>query len=350
MAGGADVVRWLAGAVVGLLVALLAAQAATAGDGLLVGVDDDQITWANRPTRVLGATEALGLGAMRVTLRWRPGRRNLEARDHTVLRRAVAVRPSASASSSPSTDGRSTVRNALVRYREIRDVVIWNEVNSPAFWRPQATAPEDYEALLARCWDLLHSSFPDVDVVTSTAGAHDPISFVHGLAAAYVRRARTRPLFDTFGHNPYPVYPFEPPAAQHEVYVGEGDYARLVGALDGDFAGTPEGPAPIWYLEDGFQTRVASPRRHLYAGQESEPWTLSPDEQALQLAAALRLAYCQPRVPAFFNFLLVDEPGLPGWQSGLLWADWTRKPAFAAYRAAIDDVRRGEVECAVRLA
>jgi hypothetical protein len=67
--------------------------------------------------------------------------------------------------------------------------------------------------------------------------------------------------------------------------------------------------------------------------------------QAEQLGAALRLAYCQPRVTAFFNFLLVDEPSLSRWQSGLLWADWKRKPAFAAYRTAIADVRAGTVDC-----
>jgi hypothetical protein len=50
-------------------------------------------------------------------------------------------------------------------------------------------------------------------------------------------------------------------------------------------------------------------------------------------------------VTAFFNFLLVDEPSLGRWQSGLLWADWKRKPAFAAYRAAIADVRAGTVDC-----
>ncbi len=35
------------------------------------------------------------------------------------------------------------------------------------------------------------------------------------------------------------------------------------------------------------------------------------------------------------------------WQSGLLWADWRRKPAFAAYRAAIAEVRAGAVACAI---
>jgi hypothetical protein len=105
-------------------------------------------------------------------------------------------------------------------------------------------------------------------------------------------------------------------------------------------------PAPIWYLEDGFQTTVAASRRSLYAGRESVTGAVSGAGQAAQLATALRLAYCQPRVTAFFNFLLVDEPSLGRWQSGLLWADWKRKPAFGAYRAAIAEVRARTVACA----
>ena len=71
--------------------------------------------------------------------------------------------------------------------------------------------------------------------------------------------------------------------------------------------------------------------------------------QTAQIAAALRLASCQPRVAAYFNFLLVDESRLGGWQSGLLWADWRRKPAFEAYRAAIAEVRGGSVDCVAAL-
>jgi hypothetical protein len=81
------------------------------------------------------------------------------------------------------------------------------------------------------------------------------------------------------------------------------------------------------------------------AGRESVTGAVSGADQAVQLGAALRLAYCQPRVQAFFNFLLVDEPSLGRWQSGLLWANWKRKPAFAAYRAAIGEVRAGTVQC-----
>ena len=91
---------------------------------------------------------------------------------------------------------------------------------------------------------------------------------------------------------------------------------------------------------------MAGGRLLQYAGRETVARTLSPEGQAAQLAAALRVAFCQPRVAAFFNFLLVDEPALERWQSGLLWANWKRKPAFAAYRQAIAEVRRGDADCA----
>ena len=111
-----------------------------------------------------------------------------------------------------------------------------------------------------------------------------------------------------------------------------------------------EPPVPIWYLENGFQTTtIGERRRSHYSGRETVARTLDPAEQAVQIAAALRLAHCQPRVAAYFNFLLVDEKLLGGWQSGLLWADWRRKPAFEAYRLAIAEVRSGAVDCAAVL-
>jgi hypothetical protein len=60
-------------------------------------------------------------------------------------------------------------------------------------------------------------------------------------------------------------------------------------------------------------------------------------DQAEQLRDAIELAYCQPAVAAFFNFELVDERRLSGWQSGVLWADWTRKPSFATFETAIKE-------------
>src|SRR5205814_9324240 len=70
----------------------------------------------------------------------------------------------------------------------------------------------------------------------------------------------------------------------------------------------------------------------------------APD-QATQLADALTLAYCQPYVSAFFNFHLADEQNLAGWQSGVLWPDWTPKPSYSALRSAIARVGSHQVDC-----
>ncbi len=347
-----------------LLALLVGPEPARAGSGLLIGVHDDSIKWTERPTPILGAMRALGLGGMRVTLEWRPGKRHLTGSDHDALRRAVAAKGhgvrtvlgvygrAADAPHDRATreDYCRFVRNVLLRYGEVRDVVIWNEANSDTFWLPREDAAADYAALLARCWDLLHAYVPGVNVLTTTASSHDPAGFIRDVGAAYRASGRQRPLFDAAGHNPYSLFPGEPPTARHEEYIGQGDYDRLVAVLDESFAGTAQPPTPIWYLENGFQTTtVGERRRSHYSGRETVARTLDPAEQATQIAAALRLAHCQPRVAAYFNFLLVDEKLLGGWQSGLLWADWRRKPAFEAYRSAIAEVRSGAVDCAAVL-
>ena len=48
---------------------------------------------------------------------------------------------------------------------------------------------------------------------------------------------------------------------------------------------------------------------------------------------------------AFFNFLLADERTLTGWQSGLLWANWQRKPSYSSFQHASFDVADGNVDC-----
>lgn len=142
----------------------------------------------------------------------------------------------------------------------------------------------------------------------------------------------------------------EPPATTHPrgKTIAEGDYPKLIGALTAAFAGTAqpvpgEGRVHIWYLEDGFQTR--SPLSTAYSGSENDPHAIDPELQALRLRQAIELAYCQPAVGAFFNFQLVDEKELQGWQSGVVYADGTPKPAYAAFKAAAAAVRTGAVTC-----
>jgi hypothetical protein len=263
-------------------------------------------------------------------------------------------------------------------------VVIWNEPNKARFWRPQFDAsgqsvgPAQYQALLATCYDTLHRLRPNVNVIAassprganrpslSVSASHSPVEFYRKLGEAYRASGRTSPIFDTIGHNPYPSSNAERPWARHPGgTIGQGDYDKLMGVLGEAFGGTGQplpgqGRVSIWYMEQGFQTTVDPAKASLYRGAENDRHALAPwlssrttagttdglaADQATQLSDALGLAYCQPGVAAFFNFEIVDEPNLAGWQSGLLWVDGTPKPSYEPFRAAVRRVAQRQVDC-----
>ena len=68
---------------------MLTAPVAHAGDGLLVGVSEDMMKWSpTRPELVRGHMARLGIGAVRVTLRWSPGQSRPRGPTVLALRRA----------------------------------------------------------------------------------------------------------------------------------------------------------------------------------------------------------------------------------------------------------------------
>jgi hypothetical protein len=308
-----------------LLLVLLAlggalAPSAHAGPRLLFGVDDDTLKWTPFPLTAVRRGQALGAQAVRVWVPWHgeavpTASRSVElSRAETAARKTTVVLAVFGFGADTPLTGRAQARfcgyarAALDRVPDARALVVWNEANSRTFWHG---TPAQYESLLARCYDELHSK--RVQVLDSTASAHAPMAFLDALAAAYRASGRTQPLVDGFGHNPYPLTPTEPPTVVHRGdFVGEADYPKLVAALRA-FGGTPA----IWYLEDGFQTTKITPAR-----------------QARDVAEAVRLAACQPLVHAFFNFELVDERLLAGWHSGLIWRGGRVKPAAAAFASA----------------
>lgn len=344
--------------------ALVLAGGAHAGPGLLVGVDDDAVKWTD-PATLLPLYADLGVDAVRVTLDWQP-RQTAPRADAlpNVGEAALAARVVLEVGGGPRSHPPLTaaardrycgyVAAALRDHPAIADVVIWTEANQPTFW-PRPSAPA-YVALLARCWDVLHEEFPDVNVIASTGpharvrGAVAPARWYALLGDALRQSGRRARIVDTFGHNVYPDTPREPPWKQHRgPSIDEGDYATLVSALRRSFRGTGQPGAgragvTIWYLEDGYQSSVRG-REELYARRENVRELLSPVEQGRQLAAAVRLAYCQPFVGAFFNFQLADDASLVGWQSGVLWPDLTPKPAWQPFADAIADVAAGTVAC-----
>src|SRR5439155_7463620 len=190
-------------------------------------------------------------------------------------------------------------RNAVARFPSINDVVIWNEPNLSFFWRPQfnpdnsSAAPAAYEALLARCWDVLHAFRPGINVVgpaTSPRGndnpnavsniSHSPVNFIEQMGAAFRTSGRSERLFDTVGQHVYQNSFRERPGLIHTAGKGisEGDWNKLVQTLLEAFGGTAQpvpGPGcgvtcvPIWYLESGFQTAVPPELAGFYTGTEN---------------------------------------------------------------------------------
>ncbi len=271
-----------------MLFAALAAPAAHAGGRLVIGVSEDMMKWSpTRPTVVRGHMARLGIGAVRVTLRWTPGETSPRGSTMVALRRAqqtavgrrLVLAVYSKARRAPLIARRrheycGYVANLLALAPQVNDVVIWNEPNSSRFWQPQfapdassASAPA-YELLLAECWDVLHAARPGVNVIAASAPrgnddptadrpSQSPVAFYSALAAAYRASGRDRPIFDTVGHNPYPNTSAEPPWVRHEGgTIGEGDYDKLVSVLRTGFAGTAQ-PVPgtgltIWYMEDGW--------------------------------------------------------------------------------------------------
>ncbi|HEU0334935.1 MAG TPA: hypothetical protein VFR43_00180 [Gaiellaceae bacterium] len=385
------------------VVAMLAAAAVACGGaraepGLIVGLADD--TLMATPVETSNAGRDLGVRAYSLSLDWQRGRLGLSAASAGMIQTAVNAAGGnrvvlwvyGPPFYAPTTAGDreqycTYLRDAVTRFPQIRDVVIWNEPNLSSFWTPQfnpdgtSAAPAAYVSLLARCWDVLHAFRPGVNVIapaTSPWGnddpgaasnvSHSPTRFLLELGAAYRASGRDKPIFDTLGHHPYPASSAERPWRTHtsDQLISIGDLDRLVGAAEQAFGGTgqtaPGSGLPIWYLETGYQTVPDPSKAGLYTGTENWPGSLpdaaggepaqpppSPDslapDQATQLVDSLRLAYCQPHVQAVFNFQLRDEPSLERWQSGLLWADGTRKGSYEAFKRVVAEINNRSVDC-----
>ena len=378
-----------------------AAPAAHGGDNFFVGATDD--LFKSEPGLAGSVAADLGLEAAAVSIRWERGSTTLP--DHEVRGLDNAVRSglrvvvagwgvwwSAPTNAAENDAYCAYLADVLRRYPQINDIVVWNEPNLSFFWRPQfdaegnSAAPAAYAELLARCYDVLHAVRPGVNVIgpaTSPWGyddpkaisgtiSHSPTEFVRQMAVAYRASGRARPLFDTFAHHPYGERASERPWRKHASVnrVAIGDLYRLLEVLQEWFRGTAQ-PVPgipangktaaVWYLETGFETSLDPGKEYAYTNSQPYPvipdftgepaWTVLPDgtspapDQATQLRDAVRLSYCQPHVDAFFNFLLRDEPSLTAWQSGVLWADRTRKDSYGAFRDVIAEVRARDVDC-----
>jgi hypothetical protein len=373
-----------------------AAVPAATAPTFFVGADEDAFLWGNTQ-QTASIARTLGLKSVRVTLQWRPGQSQVPASYQLALQRLVldswgirvVVSVGGRAQDAPRTDDArnqycSFVADLLRDNPEIDDVAVWSDPNDGSFWSPQfgaageSVAPADYEALLATCYDAAHAVRQGANVIatavsksSSTPGAftlawHPPAAWFSKLGAAYRASGRTKPIFDTLGYVPHPTGSAERPWTKHpgSAAISLGDYPTLMAVLTAAFQGTPQaipgqGSTRIWYLGQGYQTRP-DPGRSGFSGTENDPSPLpswSPQEaadqgngpgldQPLQLEDAIRVAYCQPAVGAYFNFHLYDERDLAGWQSGVFWPDGQPKAAYQALHRVTGQVNAGSVDCA----
>ena len=352
---------------------------------LFVGLTEDAFKLV--PDSALPIARGLGVGTFRITVPWEPGARRLPADlvaqldamvgagDSARFVVALYGRPDAAPLDATARDDYCAYAADLIeRYPAVKDLVVWNEPNKSYFWQPQfdeqgaSAAPGAYVELLAHCWDVLHDLRPEVNLIapaTAPKGndrpdarsniSHSPGAFIRDMGLAYRSSGRDEPLFDTVGHHAYGANSAEPPATDHRgSTIAEGDYADLMEALSEAFSGTAQAvPGEcveehctfIWYLEMGFQTTVSPDKLQVYTGEENVE-TISPEEQGAQFERAVELAYCQPFVRGFFNFLMWDEARLEGWQSGPFWADQTPKSSYEDFKQVIAEARAGRIDCA----
>jgi len=248
-------------------------------------------------------------------------------------------------------------------YPQVRQFVIGNEPNQPAFWRPQfdasganLSAPA-FGPYLAAAYDILKSVDPTITVVgvgLSPRGndrpdarnniSTSPIRFLRSLGAWYRRSGRTRPLMDAFSFHPYPNEATDPLERGYLwPNAGFSNLDRVKQALFDAFEGTAQ-PTTLDGLrlhldEVGWQVGTAG--RIGYRGLENVSVT---DEltQAAIYGQLIREAACDPDVASLSFFGFRDDALRTGFQAGLERADGSARPAAAAVQAAIGDTCTSE--------
>ena len=351
-----------------LVLALACAGSASAAD---VGANDDTGKFApDGGTAFYGEMAALGLRQAVVTVRWQPtdpmalGERTLL--DLTVAAaREARVRVVFAAYPYPPRDVEaglarpeafgSWLGELARRYPDVRQFVVGNEPNQPAFWRPQFAGGEQLSArafgpFLAAGYDALKDVDPAITVVgvglsprgndRPTARSNvsaSPVRFLAALGAWYRTSGRERPLMDGLSFHPYPNAATDPLDRGYPwPNAGFVNLDRIKQAVWDAFSGTPQ-PTTLeglrLYLDEvGWQ--VDTTARDGYDGAENVPVT-DEETQAAVYGELLRRAACDPDLAQVNVFGFRDDRLRTGFQAGLYRVDGTPRPAAEAVGAAI---------------
>ncbi|MCW3038617.1 MAG: hypothetical protein JWM31_522 [Solirubrobacterales bacterium] len=229
---------------------------------------------------------------------------------------------------------------------------IWNEPNQPQFLQPQydgrgrPVSPGIYRRLYEAALKGLKSaqvSRPQVLMgeTSPTGNSHvvAPLAFLRGvlcLNASYQRTSATCSRLSTAGyaHHAYTpkAGPFFVPPKKDNVSIGV--LPRLTSALDrAGRAGAIPRNLPLFLTEFGIQSAP------------DVSYGVPFQRQSEYRAISERIAYANPRVKSFSQYLLTDDqPDLkarfaaaryPGFESGLITYKGKEKPSFDAFRLAL---------------
>jgi hypothetical protein len=227
-----------------------------------------------------------------------------------------------------------------------------------------------------------------------------PVKFIRSLGIGYRLMARNKPIMDVFGFHPYPARDRDP---LHRGYrwpnAGVANLDRIKQAVWDAFhdtaqptflEGFPEPPSaeppplpevtdpppslpveppapesgatepappplpeplpepepepapPLTFKLDevGWQVTIPATSRRAYYGRENVRPT-TERTQARIYGELVRRISCDASVSELLFFGLIDEANLDRWQAALVRADRTRRPAWGAVRAALNDVEDG---------
>ena len=255
------------------------------------------------------------------------------------------------------------------RYPQVTRIVCLNEGNQPRFHQPQfdsagnGVAGAVQEAAMAACYDALKAVNPNIDVIGfgfSPRGNDDfeatsnvsrsPILFVKDIGDAYRASGRTRPIADDVAIHCHPNSNTDAPSVGFSwPNAGCANLDRFKQAWWDAFHGTAQPvfdetggrsarstdrAARLFVDEAGYQAQIRPDKVRFYSGAENVK-LLDDTTQGAYYAQLISMIACDPNVALLNLFHLVDETLLPGWQSGLEFADGTPRASYSAVKAAI---------------
>ncbi len=243
------------------------------------------------------------------------------------------------------------------RYPSVKQYVVMNEPNQPAFVRPQfrrdgrnasAAIAGRY---LAAGYDALKAVNPMIRVVglglsprgndrpdAASNVSTSPVRFLAALGAWYRRSGRTLPLMDGLSFHPYPNQATDPLDRGYPwPNAGFANVDRIKQALWDAFRETPQ-PTTVNGLKislDEVGWQVDTTLETGYSGTENVNVT-SEATQAAIYGEIVRRANCDPHVAEVNIFGFYDDrPRGTGFQSALRRVDGTPRAASATVEAAI---------------